>query len=41
MPDWAGGDYTYEGRIEGDQFEARYSSGKDRGIFEMKRVRPR
>lgn len=40
MPDWAGGLYRYEGRIRGDQFEACYSSAKDRGIFSMKRVRP-
>lgn len=40
MPDWAGGEYRYEGRIDGDQFEACYSSGKDRGVFTMERVRP-
>lgn len=40
MPNWAGGLYRYEGRIHGDLFEACYSSGKDRGVFSMKRVRP-
>lgn len=40
MPNWAGGLYRYEGRIHGDQFEACYSSAKDRGVFTLKRVRP-
>ncbi|HRH99344.1 MAG TPA: hypothetical protein PLB55_25600 [Prosthecobacter sp.] len=39
MPDWAGGLYHYEGTIKGDNFNACYESGMDRGTFTMKRVR--
>lgn len=39
MPEWAGGRYTYQGTIQGDSFQARYDCSKDKGIFEMQRVR--
>jgi hypothetical protein len=40
MPDWAGGLYTYQGTIQGDDFHAKYQCAKDRGSYTMKRVRP-
>ncbi len=39
MPNWVGGMYHYEGTIKGDDFNACYESGMDRGTFTMKRVR--
>lgn len=39
MPNWVGGMYHYEGTIKGDEFNACYESGMDRGTFTMKRVR--
>jgi len=33
----AGGIYTYEGETSGERFMARYTSVKDRGVFEMSR----
>lgn len=39
MPNWVGGLYHYEGTIKGDDFNACYESGMDRGTFTMKRVR--
>jgi hypothetical protein len=39
MPNWVGGLYHYEGTIKGDEFNACYESGLDRGTFTMKRVR--
>lgn len=39
MPQWVGGMYHYEGTIKGDDFNACYESGLDRGTFTMKRVR--
>lgn len=39
MPDWAGGQYTYAGRVTGDRFQACYECAKDKGTFEMTRVR--
>lgn len=39
MPNWVGGVYHYEGTIKGDNFNACYESGLDRGTFTMKRVR--
>ena len=39
MPNWVGGTYHYEGTIKGDDFNACYESGMDRGTFTMKRVR--
>jgi hypothetical protein len=39
MPNWVGGVYHYEGAIKGDDFNACYESGLDRGTFTMKRVR--
>ena len=38
MPDWAGGEYRYEGLIRGNVFTARYECAKDRGTYEMRRV---
>ena len=39
MPNWVGGTYHYEGTVKGDDFNACYESGLDRGTFTMKRVR--
>lgn len=39
MPKWVGGTYHYQGTIKGDDFNACYESGMDRGTFTMKRVR--
>lgn len=39
MPKWVGGTYHYQGTIKGDDFNACYESGLDRGTFTMKRVR--
>lgn len=39
MPKWAGGRYTYAGTVKGDSFNACYQCAKDRGTFQMKRVR--
>lgn len=39
MPEWAGGRYTYGGTIEKDRFSACYQSAKDKGTFEMQRVK--
>lgn len=38
MPDWAGGLYTYDGTVRGDEFKAAYECAKDEGSYEMKRV---
>lgn len=40
MPSWAGGLYTYEGTVDGDEFSARYDCEFDEGTFRMTRVRP-
>lgn len=37
LADWAGGNYTYNGKIEGDSFICNYTSDKDSGVFELKR----
>jgi hypothetical protein len=39
MPNWAGGRYTYCGTVKGDEFSACYQCAKDKGTFQMKRVR--
>ncbi len=39
MPKWAGGRYTYCGTVKGDDFNACYQSAKDKGTFQMKRVK--
>jgi hypothetical protein len=39
MPSWAGGRYTYGGRIVGDEFNACYHCAMDAGTFQMRRVR--
>ena len=39
MPRWAGGRYVYGGTIEGDAFNACYECSKDKGTFQMQRVR--
>jgi hypothetical protein len=39
LPGWAGGLYTYEGTVNGDDFEARYECDLDKGTFRMKRVK--
>lgn len=40
MPAWAGGLYTYQGTVKGDEFEATYKCALDEGSFHMKRVKP-
>jgi hypothetical protein len=37
LADWAGGNYTYSGKIEGDSFICNYKSDKDSGVFDLKR----
>lgn len=37
MPNWVGGVYQYEGRVEGEAFKLDYRSAKDHGSFEMGR----
>lgn len=39
MPKIYGGAYTYSGRISGDEFSACYQSAKDKGTYQMRRVR--
>ncbi|MEN3941868.1 hypothetical protein WJU23_11285 [Prosthecobacter sp. SYSU 5D2] len=39
LPGWAGGLYTYDGTVKGDDFEARYECDLDKGTFRMKRVK--
>jgi hypothetical protein len=39
MPRWAGGRYVYGGTIQGDAFNACYECSKDKGTFQMQRVR--
>lgn len=39
MPQWAGGRYTYSGTVKGDDFSACYQCAKDKGTFQMRRVR--
>jgi hypothetical protein len=39
MPSWAGGRYTYGGKIVGDEFSACYQCSMDKGTFQMRRVR--
>lgn len=39
MPKWAGGRYTYGGTIKGDSFSACYHCAKDKGTFQMQRVK--
>jgi hypothetical protein len=39
MPNWAGGRYTYCGTVKGDEFNACYQCAKDKGTFQMKRVK--
>jgi hypothetical protein len=39
MPGWAGGRYTYGGTVKGDEFSACYECAKDKGTFQMRRVR--
>ncbi|WP_133796051.1 hypothetical protein [Prosthecobacter fusiformis] len=39
MPGWAGGLYTYEGTVKGDEFSATYKCELDEGTFRMKRVK--
>jgi hypothetical protein len=34
----AGGAFEFDGKVEGDQFEARYNSKFDRGQFTMNRI---
>jgi hypothetical protein len=40
MPKWAGGRYSYRGRVDGVDFRATYRSSMDNGVFSMKRVSP-
>lgn len=39
MPSWAGGLYTYQGTVKGDDFNATYECALDKGSFRMKRVK--
>ncbi|MBL9133738.1 MAG: hypothetical protein JNG86_21185 [Verrucomicrobiaceae bacterium] len=39
MPNWVGGTYHYEGTVKGDDFNACYESGLDRGTCTMQRGR--
>jgi hypothetical protein len=39
MPRWAGGRYVYDGTIKGDAFNASYECSKDKGTFQMQRVK--
>jgi hypothetical protein len=39
MPAWAGGLYTYQGTIRGDEFHAEYKCASDHGSYVLKRVR--
>lgn len=39
MPGWAGGLYTYQGTVKGDEFHATYECALDEGSFQMKRVK--
>lgn len=39
MPRWAGGRYVYGGTIKGDEFNACYQCSKDKGTFQMQRVK--
>lgn len=42
LDSWVGGGpYEYEGRVEGDEFNATYKSEDDHGVFKMKRAGPR
>lgn len=38
MPKWAGGLYSYEGKITGDAFHATYDCAMDEGDYRMTRV---
>jgi hypothetical protein len=38
MPSWAGGLYSYEGKINGNAFHAKYDSVMDQGDYRMTRV---
>lgn len=38
MPKWAGGLYSYEGKINGDDFHATYDCAMDEGDYRMTRV---
>lgn len=38
LPDWAGGLYTYQGSVKGNDFAASYRCPKDHGTYRMKRV---
>ena len=39
LDSWVGGGpYEYEGRVEGDEFNATYRSEDDHGVFKMKRA---
>jgi hypothetical protein len=38
MPSWAGGLYSYEGKIKGNAFHAKYDSAMDQGDYRMTRV---
>ena len=38
LPGYMGGLYTYEGRIEGASFTAKYKSKLDHGTFQMQKV---
>ncbi len=35
-----GGPYEYEGRVDGDEFNATYKSEDDHGVFKMQRAAP-
>ncbi len=39
LAEWAGGQYTFSGSIRGDTFVCEYISDKDKGVFELRRVR--
>jgi hypothetical protein len=39
MPRWAGGRYVYGGTIKGDEFNAYYHCSKDKGTFQMQRLK--
>ncbi len=39
LPKWAGGRYVYCGTIKGDAFNACYQCPKDKGTFQMQRVK--
>lgn len=42
LDSWVGGGlYEYQGRVDGDAFDATYTSEHDPGVFKMKRAGPK